>query len=137
MSMYNFKLYQDFCDVATELDIELQSKDGGCIYLVLPNNLNQVFWAMLWTPLNTLNQMDNKENWKHKLDHLKDNHSDFHLEFDTRNYDNGSYWMFPEVNNKPVQDITKQDIKDCIERMLDVDNFESNVVWARLREPAE
>jgi hypothetical protein len=135
--MYNFKLYEDFCDAAKELDIELQSKDGGCIYLVLPDQLNSRYWAMLWTPLNKLNQMDNKDTWQRKLDHLQYNHEDFHLEFDTKQYEHGSYWMFPEVNSKPRKDITKQDIKDCIERMLDVDNFECNVTWAKLQEPED
>lgn len=135
--MYNFKLYEDFCEVAEELGIELKSRDGGCIYLVLPNDLNKRFWAMLWTPLNKLSQIDNKDTWQRKLDFLKDNHSDFHLEFDTKNYDNGSYWFFPEVNNKPMKNVTKQDIKDCVERMLDMDNFEQHITWAKLREPAD
>ena len=135
--MYNFKLYEDFCDAARELNIELRSKTGGCIYLVLPNNLNERFWAMLWTPLNKLESLQNKQSWQQRLDHLRNNHGDFHLEFETKDYENGSYWMFPEVNSKPRKDITKQDIKTCIERMLDVDNFEQNIVWARLQEPQE
>ena len=135
--MYNFKLYKDFCDAARELDIQLRSRDGGCIYLELPNDLNRRYWAMLWTPLNKLNQIDHKETWQRKLDHLKDNHEDFHLEFDTKEYENGSYWMFPEVNEKPRADITKHDIKTCIERMLDTEHFEQNVVWARLRTPQD
>lgn len=135
--MYNFKLYKDFSDAALELDIELRSLDGGCIYLELPNDLNQRFYAMLWTPLNKLDYIKEEKTWQQKLDHLKDNHTDFHLEFDTKNFQNGSYWMFPEVNEKPAALITKQDIKTCIERMLDMDNFEKYVVWAHLRTPQD
>lgn len=135
--MYNFKLYKDFCDAALELDIKLQGRDGGCIYLELPNNLNQRFWAMLWTPLNKLKYIKEEKTWQQKLDTLKDNQSDFHLEFDTKNYTHGSYWMFPEVNEKPRTDINKQDIKDCIKRMLDMDNFEQHVTWANLRIPQD
>jgi len=135
--MYNFKLYEDFCDAARELGIELNSRDGGCIYLVLPMDLNKRFWAMLWTPLNKLQSLQNKQTWQQRLDHLRSNHGDFHLEFDTKNYENGSYWMFPEVNSKPRKDITKQDIKTCIERMLDVDRFEQHVMWAKLQEPGD
>jgi len=135
--MYNWKLYKDFCDAALELGIKLDSKDGGCIYLELPNDLNCRFWAMLWTPLNKLYHIKEEKTWQQKLDTLKDNHSDFHLEFDTKSYDHGSYWMFPEVNQKPGDQITKQDIKDCIERMLDMDNFEKHVVWAKLRTPQD
>ena len=134
--MYNFKLYKDFCDAANELNIKLESEDGSCIYLVLPNDLNRRFWAMIWTPLNKLDQIKEEKTWQQKLDYLHHNHSDFHLEFDTKNYDHGSYWMFPEINSKPRDQITKQDIKDCIERMLDMDNFEKYITWSKLQEPA-
>ena len=135
---YNFGLYHDFCSVAEELGIELHSKNGSCIYLVLPHNLNQRYWAMLWTPLNRLNDLDRNDSWQDKLEYLEEqSDADFHLEFDTKNYDYGSYWMFPEVNNKPRQDVTREDIKVCVERMLDEANFEQHVIMARLREPQD
>jgi hypothetical protein len=92
---------------------------------------------MLWTPLNKLNLVKDHKNFDDKLDQLRHNHADFHLEFCTKETEHGTYWFFPEVNNKPHSQITKQDIKTCIERMLDVEHFDQNVVIARLKEPQD
>jgi hypothetical protein len=136
--MYNFKLYDAFCDAARELDIAVTCpNDGSCIYLDLPNNLNQTFWAMLWTPLNKLKMVRDDKDWQHKLDTLRNNHADFHLEFCTKETEHGNYSFFPEINNKAQSQVTKQDIKTCIERILDQEHFDQHVLVARLKEPSD
>ena len=65
------------------------------------------------------------------------NHSDFHLEFCAKEIEDGSYWFFPEINSQRQSQVTLNDIKVCIQRILDEANFEQHVLMAKLREPAD
>jgi hypothetical protein len=131
-------MYDNFLAAAQDCNIEVHCpNNGSCLYLKLPGNLNQKFWAMLWTPLNKLDRIKDKQTWQQRLDTLRQNHEDFHLEFCTKETDCGNYSFFPEINNKRQRDITRHDIRVCIERILDEANFDKYVMWARLMEPAE
>jgi len=138
MSVYNFQMYDDFCGAAEDCGIKVHCpNDGSCLYLDLPNNLNRRYWAMLWTPLNKLDLLKDNRDWEDRLEDLRRNHADFHLEFCTKNTDHGNYAFFPEINHKRQRDITRADIRACIERILDEANFQKYVLWARLQEPEE
>lgn len=138
MSVYNFQMYDDFCAAARDCGIEVHCpNDGSCLYLALPNNLNQKFWAMLWTPINKLKLIREEKSWEERLRDLRQNHADFHLEFCPKATDTGNYSFFPEINHKRQKDITREDIRVCIERILDEANFDRHVLMARLREPED
>jgi hypothetical protein len=138
MSVYNFQLYDDFVAAAKDCGITVSCpNDGSCLYLDLPNNLNQRFWAMLWTPLNKLSLIREEKTWEQRLRTLRQNHADFHLEFCPKAADTGNYSFFPEINHKPQSQVSRNDIRVCIERILDEANFDKYVFWARLQEPAD
>jgi hypothetical protein len=134
---YNWKLYDDFLAAAEECGITISSQDGGCLHLDLPKEIKANNFAMLWTPLNKTQYLGerNDADWRDKLREFKQNSSDFHLEFCA--YGDGHYYMFPEVNLKNTQDITRQDIVDCIKRMLDPIEYEKMRVLAIIREMSE
>ena len=138
MSVYNFELYDNFLQAAKDCGIEVSCPNhGSCLYLDLPNNLNQKFWAMLWTPLNKLMLIREENTWEQRLRTLRQNHADFHLEFCPKESDVGNYSFFPEINHKSQTQVTRQDIRVCIERILDEANFDKYALMARLREPAD
>ena len=131
--MYNFQLYNNWCDAALKLGLELRSQTGGCIYMVDPatgiaigkeGSADQHFFFMLWTPLNKLHSVfDDLPDWQRALHTLKDNHSDFHLEAAKYNCDDQSHYAwFPEINHKPQNTITVDDIVKCVERIRDTAN---------------
>jgi len=142
--MYNFKLYKDWCDAALELDLELKSRSGGCIYMQDPatntiigreGNTEQRFFWMLWTPLNKLHTVYNDlPDWQFALETLKDNHGDFHIEAaKCHSAAESHYAWFPEINHKLSKDITKSDIIACVKRIRDFDNHGKHQTIASLR----
>lgn len=133
--MYNFQLYNNWCDAALKLGLELKSKTGGCIYMVDPatgiaigkeGSAEQHFFFMLWTPLNKLDSVYRDlehRDWQHALHTLKDNHSDFHIEAAKYHCDDQSHYdWFPEINGKLQKSITVDDIIKCVNRIRDTAN---------------
>ena len=43
MATYNWKLWDNFTAAAEELGLELRSKDGGCVYIEVPEEIRQKF----------------------------------------------------------------------------------------------
>lgn len=144
MALYNFNLYYAWRDAALELGLELKSKDGGCIYMVDPltdtpigkeGSADQHFFFMLWTPLNKLRLVfDERKDWQMALDTLKDNIDDFHIEASKYHCDDDSHYAwFPEINEKPSQDITKDDIIKCVNRIRNTQRHGVEQTLATLR----
>lgn len=142
--MYNFQLYNNWCDAALQLGLELKSKSGGCVYMVDPTTdtiigqdgtHEQRFFWMLWTPLNKLGSVFNDlPNWQMALHTLRDNHSDFHIEASKYECDDESHYdWFPEINRKTQADITTADIIKCVERIRDFDNHSKWQTFATLQ----
>jgi hypothetical protein len=137
MIEYDWHLYKNFCEAAEECGIEIESRDGSCLYLKLPKDILSKNFAMLWTPLNKVQHIGQRtdQDWEDRIREFKQNHSDFHLEFSASG--DGHYYMFPEVNDKPQSDITKDDIVVCIQRMLDPVEYEHMQTLAVIKELAE
>ena len=137
MKKYNWALYDAWCQAADELDIGLRSKDGGAVYMDLPKEIDRNFFWILWTPLNTFYKMgidkNRNKDWQNYLDTLKDNESDFHIEASLYHADDDSHYAwFPEINHKPQEQITKDDIKKCVRRMLDKSKWPKQNLLASL-----
>jgi len=120
--MYNWQLYDNWCQAARDLDIELESETGGCIKMKLPKHIQDHFFWMLWTPLNTVDKINSDRDWLHKMWTLRDNSSDFHIEASLKysDYDNHYDW-FPEIQRSITP--TVEDIRACVSRMLDQANW--------------
>jgi hypothetical protein len=145
--MYNFKLYQNWCDAALKLNLDIRSKDGGCLWMVDPKTdkaigksgtAEQQFFWMLWTPLNKLgcvfNDLEGKGGWNRALDTLKHNHDDFHIEASKYHCDDDSHYnWFPEINHKPQDQISVDDIVACVRRIQDVENHSREQLMATMR----
>ena len=140
---YNWQLWDNFEAAAKELNLELRSQDGGCVYMDVPEDIRQKFYVMCWTPLNKLcgvMQDYRKDSilgtWQHRLKDLRQNHADFHLEFGAKNYEDGSMYWFPNFNiGCPTP--SKDDIVKAVKIMMDRDRFEQYRMMAILREPAD
>ncbi len=130
MAVHNWQLYQNYIDAAEELDIEVTS-GKGYLSLVLPKDIRDKFYTYLWTPLNKGAESLTPENWKDQLEGYRQNHSDFHLEFCTRDYRYGSFCWFNKVLFEKTP--TKDDIKQAIQMMLDRKRFNKYVTAALLR----
>ena len=141
--MYNFQLYNNWCDAAMRLGLELRSQGGGAVYMHDPvKNVTigkegtgeQQFFFMLWTPLNKLGLVFNDlPDWQMALDTLKDNHDDFHIEAAKYHCDDESHYAwFPEINLKRNSDITVDDIVACVKRIRDFDNHDKWQTYASL-----
>lgn len=141
---YNWELWDNFTAAAEELGLELRSKDGGCVYVDVPEDIRQRFYIMCWTPLNKLSLIQRKQE-KGPLDtfeinslikDFRQNHSDFHLEFGAKSYLDGSMYWFPNFGiGHPTP--SKDKIRRAIEIMMDKENFEKYKTMALLREPAD
>lgn len=138
---YNWELWDNFVAAADKLDIELVSRDGGCVYMDVPDDIREKFYVMCWTPLNKLYSVvkDYPEDsilssWQHRLKDLRSNHTDFHLEFGAKQASHGSMFWFPNLafGLTPSRD----DIVDAVNVMLDRDNFEKHSVMALMRQSA-
>ena len=141
---YNWQLWDNFVEAAEELNLELRSKDGGCVYIEVPEDIRKKFYVMCWTPLNKLAGILDKTERKSPLDtfkvkylinDLKQNHGDFHLEFGAKAYEDGSMYWFP--NFGPGFTPSKDDIVTAVKIMMDTENFEKHKLMAILREAAE
>jgi len=144
--MYNFALYNAWCDAALKLGLELKSKSGGCIYMHDPvkdvtigkeyDAEHNFFW-MLWTPLNKLSSVFRdleSRDWQMALLTLKDNHSDFHIEAAKYHCNDESHYdWFPEINHKAQANITVDGIIKCVKRIRDFNNHDKHQTAATLR----
>jgi hypothetical protein len=141
MATYNWQLWDNFTAAAEELGLELRSKDGGCVYIDVPEEIREKFYVMCWTPLNKLHMITDgkssvKRSWLRKLDNLRQNHGDFHLEFGAKTCSDGSMYWFPNLAyGCPTP--SKDDIVAAVKTMMDVEHFEQNKLMARLREDLE
>ncbi len=139
---YNWQLWDNFTAAAEELGFELRSLDGGCVYIDVPEDIRQKFYVMCWTPLNKLHMIAHnkndavKQNWKNRLNDLRQNHSDFQLEFGAKANQDGSMFWFPNLGiGCPTP--SKDDIVKAVKIMLDRDNFEMYKMMAILKEPPD
>jgi len=139
---YNWILWDNFEAAAEELGLELRSQTGGCVYMEVPENIRQKFYVMCWTPLNKLYNVvkDYPEDsilgtWQMRLKDLRQNHSDFHLEFGAKNYQDGSMNWFPKLGIGSTP--SKDEIVNAVKIMMDVENFEKYKLMAVLREEVE
>jgi len=134
--LYNWELYDAWCDAAREMGFELESQDGSAIYWTLPDSVQDEFWWILWTPMNAIRKMgsraDRLEDWRYSLNTLRDNEANFHIEAAHKTQFENAYEWFPELNfsNKPV---TKDTIKKCAERMLNSENWSKEELLSKLR----
>jgi hypothetical protein len=143
LATYNWQLWDNFTAAAEELGFELKSKDGGCVYIDVPEDIRQKFYVMCWTPLNKLQSVMQQYNedsilgrWDIRLKDLRQNHSDFHLEFGAKSCEDGSMYWFPNLAiGRPTP--SKDDIVAAVKTMMDTENFEQNKLMARLREDIE
>jgi hypothetical protein len=141
LAVYNWQLWDNFTAAAEELGLELRSTDGGCVYIDVPKEISQKFYVMCWTPLNKLHMIGKgkrpvKDSWKYTLRDLRQNHSDFHLEFGAKNCEDGSMYWFPNLGiGRPTP--SKDDIVAAVKTMMDTEHFEQNKLMARLREDIE
>jgi hypothetical protein len=134
---YNWTLWDNFVSAAEELGLELYSKDGGCVYIEVPENIRQKFYVMCWTPLNKLYGVARErassnllDHWQMRLKDLKQNHDDFHLEFGAKDYEDGSMFWFPNLS----RNASKQDIINAVNIMMDTENFEKYKLMAVIRQ---
>ena len=139
MSVYNWTLWDNFVSAAEELELELYSKDGGCVYIEVPENIRKKFYVMCWTPLNKLYGVARErasssslDHWQMRLKDLRQNHDDFHLEFGAKDYQDGSMFWFPNL----YRNASKQDIINAINIMMDTENFEKHKLMAIIRQEA-
>jgi hypothetical protein len=140
---YNWQLWNNFISAAEELGLELRSQDGGCVYIEVPKDISQKFYVMCWTPLNKLSFIQRKQERgpldtfeiTNLIEDFRQNHSDFHLEFGAKHYQDGSMYWFPNLSIGLTP--SKQEIIDAINTMMDRDNFEKNKLMAMLREQSE
>lgn len=137
---YNWTLWDNFQAAAKELNLELRSQDGGCVYMEVPEPVRQKFYVMCWTPLNKLDLVTSGKGsveraWLRKLDSLRQNHTDFHLEFGAKQYVDGSMHWFPNfgIGNTP----SKDQIINAVKVMMDLDNFEKYKLMAIIRQESE
>lgn len=140
---YNWSLWNNFVQAAEELNLELRSLDGGCVYVEVPEDIREKFYVMCWTPLNKLPSIQRKQakgsfntfEITNLIDDFRQNHNDFHLEFGAKAFLDGHMNWFPELGlgTNP----TKDQIVNAIKIMLDKDNFEKYRLMAILKEDAE
>jgi hypothetical protein len=141
---YNWTLWDNFTAAAEELGLELRSQDGGCVYIDVPEEVRKKFYVMCWTPLNKLPHIQHKAERrsslddfqiKNLIDDLRQNHTDFHLEFGAKQYEDGSMYWFPKmgIGHTP----SKDEIVAAVKTMMDTENFEKYKLMARLREEVE
>lgn len=140
--MYNWQLWDNFTAAAEELNLELRSKDGGCVYMEVPEEVRKKFYVMCWTPLNKLRGVMKEYSedsilgrWDIRLKDLRDNQCDFHLEFGAKEYLDGSMYWFPNLGIGFTP--TKDEIVNAVKIMLDTENFEKHRLVALMREEAE
>jgi hypothetical protein len=150
-NIYRWHLLEAFEKAADKLNLKITSQTGSCLYLELPHDLNNKFYFMLWTPLNKLDdrtdieyyqkKYDEYSLWSVRLNNLKQNQGDFHLEVGAKWSEDGDYWWFPEINNLQwsgeYDKITSELLVEGIERMLDIDNFEVYKTWALSQMPPD
>lgn len=139
---FNWTLWDNFTAAADELGLELRSKDGGCVYMDVPEEVRKKFYVMCWTPLNKLQSIMAEYpqdsilgRWDIRLKDLRSNVNDFHLEFGAKEYMDGSMYWFPNmgIGNTP----TKDEIVAAVKIMMDTENFEKHRLMALMREEAE
>ena len=140
MATYNWQLWDNFQQAAVSLELELRSKDGGCVYMVVPEEIRQKFYVICWTPLNKLQGVmrdhiegSSLNTWQYRLLDLRQNHGDFHLEFGAKNNEDGGMYWFPNLRDSA----TKDEIIAAVKTMMDTEHFEQNRLMARLREDSE
>jgi hypothetical protein len=143
--MYNWQLWDNFQGAAQDLNFELWAQDsslfpGSCVYMQVPEDIRQRFYVMCWTPLNKLwgVMQDYPRDhllgtWQHRLQDLRQNDTDFYLEFGPKSYQHGTGWhWFPALRMGLTP--TRQQIREAVEIMLDRDRFDQYVLMAQLRE---
>lgn len=135
---YNWQLWDNFEQAVQDLGLQLHSQDGGCVYVQVPEVVRRRFYVICWTPLNKLRGvMRDYEpgnilgRWDLRLRDLRQNHADFHLEFDAKDYCDGAGDWFPNLRIGSTP--TRREILQALEIMLDVDHFEQYRTMVLLR----
>jgi len=84
--MFNWKLYDTFVEAADQRDLTVTYTHGTATV----GRKDFPYYIILWTPMNKMpmweqkvkkERMGDTEYWKYKLEGLRDNISDFHVEF--------------------------------------------------------
>lgn len=128
----NFQLFYNFCEAARRCDLDV-IPGSGYHTIKLPNGR----YIFCWTPLNKMfelyNYYENKE-WDRALDHLKNNFSDFHLEFGGDDIEDMNL-VFEAFSYEGsfYADMTVDQIVNCIEIMKDDEKLEQKLIWTRLK----
>ena len=136
--MFRWHLYDAWLNTAERRGFGLRTEDGSCIHMDMGQpKLEEQFSWMLWTPMNSVSKMGltDPKDWRYHLDTWRDNEHNFHIEASLSWTDldcDIHYDFFPEINHKKWDDITEQDINDCIDRILDPQQWEQQKTWAVL-----
>jgi hypothetical protein len=128
----NFQLFDNFKEAARKCNLEV--KPGSGYHTIKLSNGRYIF---CWTPLNKMfslyNYYENKE-WDRALKHLKDNFSDFHLEFGGDDLEDMNLvceaFMYEQSFH---ENMTVDQIINCIEILKDDEKLEKKLMWSRLQ----
>lgn len=130
MSVFNWQLYDDYLSVAKQFGLEVKSKDGGFIKMVLPPELDKKFWCDLITPANKM-AWCLRDEWQDSLEKMRNNITDFHVDFSAKHVVGPDF--FSDIIQGNHCDVSRQQLVDCVERILDTDNFDKYMMVAQLR----
>jgi len=128
----NFQLFDNFCEAARKCNLEV-IPGSGYHTIKLPNGR----YIFCWTPLNKMFQLYKyyeKKEWDRALDHLKDNFSDFHLEFGGDDIEDMNL-VFEAFSYEGsfYENMTVDQIVNCIEIMKNDEKLEQKLIWTRLK----
>jgi hypothetical protein len=127
----NFQLFDNFKIAAEKCNLEV--KPGKGHYTIKLKNGRYIY---CWTPLNKMwelyNYYEDKE-YDRALKYLKDNFSDFHLEFGGSNVEDMNLVFDALADLTWKDDITVDQIVDAIETLSDDEKLNQKLVWNRLK----
>lgn len=128
----NFQLFDNFCEAAKRCNLPVVPGKGH--HTIKLHNGRFIF---CWTPLNKMWELYNyyeKQEWDRALDYLKDNFSDFHLEFGGDSIEDMNVVCEAFIDESSFHsNMTVDDIVSCIEVLNDDEKLQKKLVWTRLQ----
>jgi len=103
--MFNWKLYDTFISACEKRDLKITYTHGTCTV----GRGEFPYYIILWTPMNKMpmwEKIEKKERlgdsdfWKHELEDIRDNVTDFHVEFagtgldDSLHFSTVGWWKY-------------------------------------------